>query len=183
MTKITPRLCAIACSLLLASCDTATPENYFDRAVLNCNLMHGFASNGMRQKLKHPSVKLKEGGQRETVSMTRKETIDNDLTSIEANFAKVQKLKRTDDTRDLVEASIARHEYVLPVYKTEYQELARLYDDGAPREQIDALAQTIETKYGPGFATRFDHLTDVAKPYAARHGIKVNWGISTEPSH
>ena len=114
--------------------------------------------------------------------MKRNEVVDNDIASLETNFEKVKKLKKTDDTGDILQASVALYEYVLPVYKTEYQQLGKLYDEGAPREQIDSLAQSIETKYGPGFAKLFDRLTAAGKPYAARHGIKVDWGVSTEPS-
>ena len=114
--------------------------------------------------------------------MARKEVIDSTIASLETNFDKVKELKETDDTRDILQASVALYEYVLPVYKTEYQQLAKLYDEGAPREQIDSVAQTIETKYGSGFAKLFDRLTAAGKPYAACHGIKVNWGVSTEPS-
>ena len=102
------------------SCDTATPENYFDRAVLNCNLMHGFAGSGLRRELESPSVKLSETGNGETIPMKRKEVIDNAITSLETNFEKVKKLKETDDTRDILRASVALYEFVLPVYKTEY---------------------------------------------------------------
>ena len=180
MTTITPRVFSFACCLLLVSCEMATPENCFDRVVLNCNIMHGFAGSGLRRQLESPSVKLGANGQ--TVPMARKEVIDNAITSLETNFEKVKKLKETDDTRDILRASVALYEYVLPVYKTEYQQLAKLYDEGAPREQIDSFAQAIETKYGPGFAKRFDQLTAAGKPYAERHGIKVNWDVSTEPS-
>jgi hypothetical protein len=182
LTKITLRFFSIVCCLLLVSCEMATPENYFDRAVLNCNIMHGFAGSGLQRQLESPSVKLSDNGNGQAVPMKRKEVIDNAIMSLETNFEKVKKLKETDDTRDILEASVALYEYVLPVYKAEYQQLAKLYDEGAPREQIDSLAQTIETKYGPGFAKLFDRLTAAGKPYAARHGIKVNWGVSTEPS-
>ncbi len=180
MTTNLPRLISIVLALLLVSCDTATPENYFDRAVLNCNLMHGFAGSGLRRKLESPSIKLSED-RKTQAPMKRKEVIDSDTASIEANFEKVKKLRETDDTREILQASRSLYEYVLPVYKTEYQELARLYDEGAPRDEIDALARTIETKYAEGFATRYDQLTAVAKPYAARHNIKVNWGVRTAP--
>jgi hypothetical protein len=180
MTTITLRLFSFACCLLLVSCEMPTPENYFDRAVLNCNIMHGFAGSGLRRQLESPSVKL--GANHQTVPMARKEVIDNTITSLETNFEKVKKLKETDDARDILRASVALYEYVLPIYKTEYQQLAKLYDERAPREQIDSLAQTIETKYRPGFAKLFDRLTAAGKPYAARHEIKVNWDLSTEPA-
>lgn len=182
MLKITSSTFCVAFCLFIVSCERATPESYFDQAVLNTNLMHGFAGSGLRRKLESPSVKLSETGTGETVTMKRKEVIDNDITSLEANFEKVQNLSETDDTRDILRASIALYDYVLPVYKTEYQQLARLYDEGAPRKQIDSLAHGIETKYGPGFVTLSNRLTSEGKAFAKRHGIKVNWGVSAEPS-
>ena len=176
------RLFLIALTLCLVACEPATPQTYFDRAILNCNLMHGFAGSGLRRELESPSVKLSGTGKDETIPMKRKEVIDNAITSLESNFEKVKKLKETDDTREILQASVALYQYVLPVYKTEYQQLARLYDEGAPKGQIDALADTIETKYHPGFAQLFDRLTAAGKPYAVRHGIKVQWDISTEPT-
>src|SRR5690349_5315674 len=104
MTKIPSRLFSIACSLLLVSCEMATPEIYFDRAVLNCNLMHGFAGSGLRRQLESPSVKLSDKGNGETVPMKRKEVIDSAIASLETNLEKVKKLKETDDTRDLLKA-------------------------------------------------------------------------------
>ena len=114
--------------------------------------------------------------------MKRKEIIDNKTTSLETNFEKVKRLKQTDDTRERLEASVALYEYVLPVYKTEYQQLAKLYDEGAAREEIESLAASIETKYRTGFETLFDRLAAGGKPDAARHNIKVNWDVSTAPA-
>lgn len=150
--------------------------------MLNCNLMHGFAGRGLASELESPSVKLSDTGNGATVPMKRKEIIDGKMQFLETCFERVKRLKQTDDTREMLQASVALYEYVLPVYKNEYEDLAKLYDEGAPREQIDALVSSIETKYRRGFETRFDRLTSAGKPYAERHHINVKWDISTEPS-
>jgi hypothetical protein len=111
----------------------------------------------------------------------RKQIIDEQIARPEGNLKKIKNLKQTDDNREMLEASTALYECVLPVYRNEYQQIARLYDKGANREQIDSLASSIETKYGPGFETRFDQLIALAKPYATRHDIKVKWDVRTEP--
>jgi len=182
MIKILPLLLSISACCLLTSCDTATPQTYFDVAVLNCNLMHGFAGRALASELESPSVKLSDAGNGATVPMKRKEIIDGKIQSLESYLERVKRLKQTDDTREMLDASVALYEYVLPVYKKEYEELAKLYDDGAAREKIDAMLSSIETKYRAGFATRFDRLTAAGKPYAERHHINVKWDISTEPS-
>jgi hypothetical protein len=181
MNKTASLFLAIAGSCFLPSCDTATPETYFDRAVLNSNLMHGFAGRGLQRELEQPSVKLADNNSGATVPMKRKEIIDNQITSLEANLVKIRKLKETEDSRDILAASIALYEYVLPVYGNEYQQLAELYDEGAAREQIESLTVAIETKYGPRFKALYDQLAVAGKPYAARHNIKVKWDVATEP--
>ena len=171
-----------ACCCLFASCDDATPHDYFARAVLNCNLIHGFAGKGLQSQLDSPSVKLTDAKTGAFAPMKRKEVVDDKIASIEQSLAKVKKLKETDDTKDIVQASIALHEYVLPVYRNEYQQLAKLYDDGAAKAQIEALASAIATKYRAGFEALSERLTAAGKPYAARHDIKVVWDIQSSPS-
>ena len=111
-----------------------------------------------------------------------KEIIDNEITSLESHLGSVRKLKETEDSRDILQAAIALHEYVLPVYRNEYQQLARLYDEGAAQDQTESLALAIESKYRAGFEKLHDQLIAAGKPYAARHNINVKWDVSTEPS-
>jgi hypothetical protein len=172
-------LCAAFCCVL-ASCEDASPKTCFDRAVLNTNLIHDFASRGLLRELESPSVKLdtKTGA---TAPMKRKEVIDDKIAFVEQSLAKVRKLSQSGDAKDMMQASIALHEYVLPVYRNEYQQLAKLYDDGAAKGEIEALASAITTKYGPGFAALSERLTVAGKAYASRHDIKVVWDVRTSP--
>jgi hypothetical protein len=109
--------------------------------------------------------------------------VGDKIAFVEESLAKVRKLRQTDDTKDIVQASIALHEYVLPVYRNEYQQLAKLYDGGAAKAEIDGLASAISTKYGPGVAVLFDRLTTAGKAYAAKHEIKVRWDVRTSPAN
>ena len=143
--------------------------------------MHGFASEGLQRELDYPSVKLVEGTTNQTEPMKRKEIIDSKIQYIETNLGKIKRLKQTDDNKELLQASLALHEYVLPVYKNEYHQLARLYDEGASEGQIQSLGRSIRDKYYPGFAEHFDKLTAAGKLYAEKHHIQVNWDIKTSP--
>lgn len=172
-------LAAVSC--LVCSCDTATPGDYFGRAVLNLNMFHGFAGRGMENQLKNPSMKLAEGGGKEVVQMSRKEVVDNKVVFAEDAYGKVQKLRESDETREMIRASKAVYEFILPVYRDEYQELARLYDSGASQEEIDALSQAIREKYEEGFQSRMNAVVAAAKPYADRQGLKVKWDAGVSP--
>ena len=175
-------LCAAFCCVL-ASCEDASPKTCFDRAVLNCNMISDFASKGLLRQLESPSVKLTDAKTGATAPMKRKEVVDDKIAFVEESLAKVRKLRQTDDTKDIVQASIALHEYVLPVYRNEYQQLAKLYDGGAAKAEIDGLASAISTKYGPGVAVLFDRLTTAGKAYATKHDIKVRWDVRTSPAN
>lgn len=171
----------ICCSWLLTACNAAAPEKYFDLAVLNCNMMVGFAGEGLSMELDQPSLKMVNGDKDHPVPMKRKEVIDNKIQFFELNLGKLKQLKETDDTKDMLQASVALYDYVLPVCKTEYQQLAKLYDEGAAKEEIHSYAQAIHDKYDTGFDELFNKLTTTGKSYAAKHNIKVNWGVQSSP--
>ena len=106
--------------LLLTACNMALPENYFDQAVLNCNMMMGFAGEGLERQLEQPTVKLVEGSKDQTAPMKRKEVIEDKINFLDRAYATIKNLKETGDTKDMLHASVALYDYVLPVYKTEY---------------------------------------------------------------
>lgn len=171
--KLTAVLCLYFLSVI-SGCNTASPEKYFDLAVLNSNMLVGFANQGQLRELESPSVKLSEtGGQ--PVTMKRSEVVQSKIDFVEANLKKLQDFKQTDDTKEMLQTSIALHEYILPVYKTEYQQLAKLYDEGAANESIQAQAQAIHDKHNPKFDELYNKLISIGKTFAERHNIKVNW--------
>ena len=173
-------LCA-ALVILLPSCGDS-PRTCFDRAVLNSNMIYDFAGQGMERQLEAPSVKLTDAKTGAFAPMTRKQVVDDKIAFVEQSLAKVRQLRQTDDNREMVQASIALYEYVLPVYRDDYQRLAKLYDGGAPKGAIKQLSSSIATKYGSQFRGLSDRLTAAGKAYAARHEIQVVWDVRTSPS-
>ncbi len=173
--KNSPIVAFLMLALTTCSCNAPAPQQYFEQAVLNSNMLAGFAGRGMEQQLEQPSVKLVQGSTDKTVPVTRKETIDGKIQWVEEALEKIKKLKETDDSRAILQASVALHEFVLPVYKNEYLQLAKLYDDGAPADQVKAYAAGIHDKYAGGFETLYNKLITEGKQYAAKHDIKVQW--------
>jgi hypothetical protein len=171
-----PGLLVICCFFLVVSCNTATPEKYFDEAVLNSNMITGIANDGMMSELVYPSAKLVEGTKDQTTPMTRKEMLNNKIQFVEEALGKVKQLKETADTKEMLQTSVALHEYVLAIYKTDYQEMAKLYDDGASKDLIQAKAQAIHDKYNARYEELFNKLISLGKSYASANNIKVNWG-------
>jgi hypothetical protein len=168
-------LIAFAVGSLLSSCNNATPENYFDEAVLNVNLITPFGGQAALQSLAHPSVKLVPGTKDQTTPMTRKEIVEDQIQRVEGNLGKIKALPDSEETRDMVQTSIKLHEFVLPIYKTEYRQLAKLYDEGGSQPDRVSTAHEIDTKYLAAYQTLFNRLVELGKAYAAKHHIKVQW--------
>jgi uncharacterized protein YqiB (DUF1249 family) len=168
-------LLLITCQIFTA-CNMTSPEKYFDEAVLNCNSIDGVSGDGLLRELESPAVKLAEGSKTKTVAMTRKEVMDVKIQVVEENFKRLKKLRATDETKEMLQTSISLHEYALGIYKNEYTELAKMYDEGAARDQILSKAQAIHDKYSTRFEALFEKLTALGKSYAEKHNIAVKWG-------
>lgn len=165
------------CCLHFTGCSSDTPEKYFSIAVLNTNALNGFANQGMLRELESPSVKLSETSS-EPVPMKRSEAVNSKIEFAETNLEKIKGLKETEDTMDMLEASQALYEFIIPVYKKEYMQLAELYDAGAPQDRIQSLSASIHDKYSSRYDELYNKLIDIGKKYAEKHNIKVNWGVN-----
>jgi hypothetical protein len=163
-------------SFLLMACNKATPENYFDIAVLNSNMFVGFAGNGLLRQFDAPPAKMQEANG-VPVAMKRREVAAMNIKFTEEAYEKLKSLKETAETKAMLQTSQAMYEYILPVYKKEYVTLAELYDSGAAKEKIEAQAKMIHDKYYTGFNVVYEKLISIGKSYAAAHHIKVNWGV------
>ena len=160
-------------TLVLSSCESLSPEQYFSRVVLNTNLLYGFAGAGMQRELASTSVKLTDEKTGASAPMKRAEVVNTKLEAVETSFEKVKALGSNEETKEMLNASLAVYEFVIPVYKNEYTQLAKLYDEGAPTEQIAALEKTIREKYGARFEELYKAVGTAGKAYAAKHNIKV----------
>ena len=159
-------------SSLFVAC-TTTPDEYFSLTTLNCNLIFGFAGRGMEYELANPSVKLVDEKTMATATMTRAEVIDAKIETIETNFEKVKALSITDETKEMINAALALYEFVLPIYKNEYKQLASIYDKKASAEEIAGMEKTIREKYAEKFEKLYNAVHTKGLAYAEKNGIKV----------
>ena len=176
MTQInSTKVLILFCCLFFTSCGSETPEKTFGIAVLNSNALSGFANNGMLRQIETTSQKLIEGSS-ETVPMKSREILNSKIDFAETSLNNIKDLKVTDDNKDIINASVTLYEYVIPVYKYEYMQLAELYDTGASKEKIDLMSESIHNKYSSRYDELYKNLINAGKKYAEKHSIKVNWG-------
>ena len=167
-------LLAVFIVTCMVSCNTATPEKYFDEAVLNTNMLTDFAQSWSFREMESPSVVMNEKG--EEVSQKRQDGLQAKIDFLDKAFEKITGLKETSATKEMLQASKAVYAHTLPVYKNEYMQLAKMYDGGADKEKIEELRKMITDKYATKFASLFDKLMATGKVYANKNNIKVNWG-------
>lgn len=173
MKKVIAPFLIISVATFLISCGTPPPDQVFARVVLNTNLLFGFAGSGMQRELASPSVKLTDEKSGATAPMKRAEVVKTKLDIVEENYTKVKALSSNDETKDMLNAAVALYEFVIPVYKNEYTELAALYDEGAPADKVAALEKTIQEKYRAKFEELYKAVGTTGKAYAAKHNIPV----------
>jgi len=170
LSKIT--VLAMICMIL--SCNTTTPDQYFDIAVLNSNLIAGFANRGDFQQMETPPSVLKKDN---TVGpQSRTEFVETKIQIIEGALEKIKALSEDEETKPMKQASVALYEYALPVYKNEYTALAKKYDSGATQEEVEKDMIAIHDQHFEKFDALYTKLTEIGKAYADKYGIKVNWG-------
>lgn len=161
-------------SLLASGCGSPRPREYFNQAVLNCNALYGFASSyELERDLATPSEKLIDEKTMAMAPVTRAETVKGKLARAEENYQKVKSLPATGDAKEMVDASNALYEFVLPVYKNEYAALAALYDANAPADKIEAAAKNITDKYAAKFEGLYNAVMKAGTAYAEKNGIEV----------
>ena len=81
----------------------------------------------------------------------------------------------SEDRKAIKEKSIALYEFVIPVYKNEYTNYAKLCDSKADEAQKTAMAQSIEQKYGAKFEQMYTDLMETGKVFANENKLNVDW--------
>jgi hypothetical protein len=169
------------CCSVLFSCSTS-PHQYFNQAALNCNLLYGFAGYELERDLSTAQEKLVDANTMKMAPVTRTEVVKEKLAIVEENYQKVKNLGNNADASEMLKASSALYEFVIPVYKNEYTQLAALYDGNAPADKISAAAKNITDKYAAKFEELYNALIKTGTAYAEKNSIPVKQ-VNPSPSH
>lgn len=182
MKKIKISVAAFCFLFLLHSCSNPSPGQYFDQAVLNCNLLYGFAGYELERDLGTVQERLADEKTMKMEPVTRAEVVKEKLARIEENYQKVKSLDSNTDADDMLKASTALYEFVLPVYKNEYAALAAMYDAHAPADKITEAAKNITGKYAAKFEELYNTVIKTGTAFAKRNGIPVKQ-VNPSPSN
>jgi len=164
-------------SLILLSSCTETPEKIFDTAILNTNVINDFASPDLARHINDETKEFPDIPSSKKKGDEAATTIKNKVLYMEQSLEKVKKLSTSgEQEKEIKDLSIRLYELVIPVYKNEYMNYAKLCDKKANQEAKDAIIKDIEQKYGMRFQENYNALMEKGKAYASDHNIQVNWG-------
>lgn len=179
MKKIAPFI-IIACCYLLAGCGPVPAETVFNTAVLSSNMLHGFANETDWREFESPSVTM-VGNTGEVAPMKRQEIVESKIEHAQENLDKLADLDETSETREMLVTAKEMYKHALTAYKTDYVQLAMLYDNGSSKEQIMATLQSIQDKYSAKHQLLHEKLIAIGKVYAKKNNINVMWDVQTSP--
>jgi hypothetical protein len=160
--------------LLLAACNTATPEKYFDVAVLNANTLSRFGGKEIYEMLKETPQSYDEKS-KQMVQSSYVDHVKFRIMYAEKAYKDVQALTETEETKPMIEASKDLFGYTVDKQKNGYLSIAAMKDAHVPDDSIELAAVKFNELYQTAFSQKYDKLMELGKAYADKHHIKVEF--------
>lgn len=176
MVKKIQSLCFVSILLLLVSCQSTSPENFFDQAVLNTNLISQFEPYSFGKMLEKHTVEYPDKPSSKKNGTEAQHIVESKILHIENALEKVKALDANDEERKQIKQnSIELFEAALSVYKNEYLQYAKLCDEKSTSPEKEAILKKVEEYDLPKIVKLMDSLYEKGKVFAAKHNINVNW--------
>ncbi len=160
--------------LAMSACSGTSPEDYFDRAVLNTNTFARFGGQELRLHLA-PGYKFNHDTKK-TEQVTRADyakTFQNTIEIVKGQQKKVLELPVTKETQEMITTSKELYEFVLEKYQNEYIKIFTMKDQGKSNSEIEAAIDEFDKTHGENFSKLHSKLIELGLAYAKKHDIKV----------
>ena len=162
-------------SLFAQSC--AEPaDKFFATAILNTNTISDFGTPILVKHINDETVEFPDIPSSKKNGDEAGKLISNNILYMEKSLNDIKALNaNSDDRKAIKEKSIALYEFVIPVYKNEYTNYAKLCDSKADQTKKDELAKSIEQKYAARFEKMYTDLMNTGKAFADENKLNVDW--------
>lgn len=162
-------------SLSAQSC--AEPaERFFGTAILNTNSISDFATPTLAKHINDETTEFPDIPSSKKKGDEAGKLVQNNIMYMEKSLSDIKSMNANSEERKVIkEKSIALYEFVIPVYKNEYTNYAKLCDTKADQAKKDELANAIEQKYGAKFEQMYTDLMETGKVFAAENKLDVSW--------
>lgn len=175
LTRFSAPILIAAFAISVQSC--AEPaDKFFATAILNTNTISDFGTPILAKHINDETVEFPDIPSSKKNGDEAGKLISNNILYMEKSLNDIKALSATShDRKAIKEKSIALYEFVIPVYKNEYTNYAKLCDSKADQAQKDALANSIEQKYAAKFEKMYIDLMETGKAFADENKLNVDW--------
>ena len=165
-------------AIVIQSCSTDTPESYFSKTTLNVNKYIGMGAKDFQNMIGFQSqgdLFAKVDGKFVPSDNFEAHVKTYKIFNIETDIENIQKLKPTEETKEMINASLEVFNFVKSKYETDYIKIAKLLDDKVGKQKIDAAIRNFEKQNLEELNKKIDILYSIAIPYAKNNDIEVSF--------
>lgn len=167
----------ILVGFFIVSCQSENPDKFFEIVLLNTNHISDFAPEIFAKKLNSVSTEYPDIPSSKKNGNEAKQAVEMKIFSIEKAIVDINEINVTDEEAIVLkEKTIELFETVLPVYKNDYTEYAKICDTKGAEEEKEAILQKIQNDDMPKVDALFNEVYILGKSYSDKHQLKVNWG-------
>lgn len=166
-TILNTTLLAFSFFLLTISCNTATPDEFFQKTVLNSNILFEFGTDRMMEEIINAPADKEH-----YYSLI----LESKVMYLKKIIPDIEKTKAPDaDGEELKTLSLDLYKTALAVFENEYLEIAKLNVENADKAVIEEKTKQIKEKYLEDFYTKYEALIVAGEAYAKKHNINASF--------
>jgi len=163
-------------AVLTQSCSSDKPEDYFAKTTLNVNKYSNMGSADFQQIIEIQSVNAmyaEVDGEFVPTNSYEAHVKTLKVYEIEKDIEKIKNLRATEDTKEMINASLEVFNFVKSKYETDYVKIAKLMDDKVDQNKTDLAIRDFENQNLQELNEKINALHDIAIPYAKNNGMDV----------
>lgn len=167
-------LLVLLCTILLQSCSSYTPEQYIGRTTLNANKFIDFGSRKINSMIAQRDADMlyeMDGGEMVKTKSIEKHVETFLLTDISNDIEKIEALSVAEDSKEMIEKSLALFNYVKDSYEIDYITIAKLVDANGNSTEIDKLIRELDNEKQSKIVEMHNELLDATVLYAGANGV------------
>ena len=164
--------------IILHSCTVDKPQSYFGKTTLNVNKYATFGAQDlldMIESQKHTGLYAEINGEFILSDNLEAHIKTYKLVGIEKDIEAVKNLSPTEDTKEMINASLAVFNFIKSKYETDYLKITKMVNEKIDITIINKAIREFEEKNKPILNKKIETLYNIALPYAKANGIEVSF--------
>lgn len=178
MKKITRYLLLFLGFSTFFSCNSpqTNADKIFATIGLNSNKVPSSFQQSFNEILNHKKIgnlKVFSESKKEYVPASAQEFIAYRYKNIfDEDIRKVKELPADEESQPIIDAGLRMFQYAEEIYKDDYPKIARMIDEGASDEEINAVVTQLDATKGIELDRLRAKAMELLLPYADKHGVE-----------